>query len=81
MGEPVILVGQSLVDNIVEVLVVGEDDVTADIVQLSGALSATSLARAAAAVIAKYHYTYEAFVGNIGTSETTGLISGVDNQP
>lgn len=38
MGVPVILLGESLVDNIVEVLVMGEDDVATDIVELlSGA--------------------------------------------
>lgn len=33
--EPVVLLGQSLVETVIEVLVVGEDNVTADIVQLS----------------------------------------------
>ena len=35
MLEPVILLREGLVEAVVEVLVVGEDDVTADIVQLS----------------------------------------------
>jgi hypothetical protein len=35
---PVILLRESLVKAVVEVLVVGEDDVTADIVELSGGL-------------------------------------------
>jgi hypothetical protein len=34
VGEPVGLVGQGLVDAVVEVLVVGEDNVAADIVEL-----------------------------------------------
>lgn len=34
VGEPVILLGESLVDAVVEVLVVREDDVTTDIVEL-----------------------------------------------
>ena len=34
VGEPVILLGKSLVDAVVEVLVVREDDVTTDIVEL-----------------------------------------------
>lgn len=34
MGVPVIFVGESLVDAVVEVFVVGEDDVAADIVKL-----------------------------------------------
>lgn len=35
MGVPVIFFGQSLVDAVVEVLVVGENDVAADIVELA----------------------------------------------
>ena len=35
MREPVILLGESLVDAVVEVLVVGEDNVATDIVELS----------------------------------------------
>jgi hypothetical protein len=34
VGVPVVLLGESLVDAVIEVLVVGEDDVTTDIVQL-----------------------------------------------
>lgn len=34
MGEPVIVLGKGLVDAVVEVLVVGEDDVATDIVEL-----------------------------------------------
>lgn len=34
VGEPVIVLGKSLVDAVVEVLVVGEDDVATDIVEL-----------------------------------------------
>lgn len=36
MSEPVVLLGESLVDAVIEVLVVGEYDVAADIVQLVG---------------------------------------------
>jgi hypothetical protein len=32
---PVIILGESLIDAVVEVLVVGEDDVTTDVVELS----------------------------------------------
>ena len=35
VGEPVILLGQSLVEDIVEVLVVGEDDMATDVVELA----------------------------------------------
>jgi hypothetical protein len=34
VGEPVILLGEGLVEAVVEVLVVGEDDVATDIVEL-----------------------------------------------
>lgn len=34
MGEPVVFVGKGLIDTVVEVLVVGEDDMTSDIVEL-----------------------------------------------
>lgn len=34
MGVPVILLGQSLVEAVVEILVVGEDNMAADIVEL-----------------------------------------------
>lgn len=38
MGEPVLILGEGLVDAVVEVLVVGEDNVATDIVQLLIAL-------------------------------------------
>jgi len=34
VGVPVIVLGKSLVDAVVEVLVVGEDNMTADVVEL-----------------------------------------------
>ena len=47
MGVPVILLGESLVDAVVEVLVVGENNVAADIVKLRGkrALAVHGVAR------------------------------------
>jgi hypothetical protein len=36
MGIPIILLGQCLIDTIIEVLVVGEDNVATNIIQLSG---------------------------------------------
>ena len=39
VGEPVLILGEGLVDAVVEVLVVGEDNVATDIVQLSNALA------------------------------------------
>jgi hypothetical protein len=34
VGEPILILGESLVDAVVEVLVVGKDNVTTDIVEL-----------------------------------------------
>jgi hypothetical protein len=34
VGEPVVVVGECLVDAVVEVLVVGEDDMATDVVEL-----------------------------------------------
>jgi hypothetical protein len=39
VGEPVLILGEGLVDAVVEVLVVGEDNVAADIVQLPNSQS------------------------------------------
>ena len=36
MGEPVVVVGESLVDAVVKVLVVGKDDMATDVVELGG---------------------------------------------
>lgn len=49
MGVPILLLGQSLVDAIIEVLVVGEDDMATDVVELAGGrVSAGSAAGRAA---------------------------------
>ena len=53
MVKPVGLVGQSLVDAVVEVLVVGEDDVTADIVELNGRQSRLFFAAVGEAALTK----------------------------
>ena len=42
MREPVTLVGESLVDAVVEVLVVREDDMAADVVELGWSVSVSS---------------------------------------
>jgi len=36
VGEPVVIVGEGLVDAVVEVLVVGEDDMATNVVELGG---------------------------------------------
>jgi hypothetical protein len=74
MAVPVVVLGESLVDAVVEVLVVGEDDVATDIVELR---SVSSESRHSIAV----DYTYEAFRGDIGGSKTTGGLVAVDNHP
>jgi hypothetical protein len=43
VGVPIGLVGESLVDAVVKVLVMGEDNMAADIVELSMAVSAAQL--------------------------------------
>lgn len=73
---PVIFLGKGLIKAVVKVLVVGEDDVPADIVELCmGLASAGGLPDVAR------QGTYEALWGDIGGGKTTGLLIGVDNQP
>lgn len=76
MAEPVIVVGEGLVDAVIEVLVVGEDNVTADIVELW---------EAGLAMFFRFRClqgsTYETFGGHIGGSQTTGSLVAVNDQP
>jgi hypothetical protein len=76
VGVPIGLVGESLVDAVVEVLVVGEDNVAADIVELSMAVSAAQLGMRLVCC-----GTHEALRSNIGRGKTTGNLVGIDNQP
>ena len=71
---PVGLVGESLVDAVVEVLVVGEDDVAADIVELEGLLGEVY-------VLEDVSFTYEAFGGDICAGKTAGGLVAVDDHP
>lgn len=77
VAEPVIVVGESLVDAVIEVLVVGEDNVTTDIVELwfriSNVLPFFGVSR--------IRSTYETFGGHIGGSQTTGGLVAVNDQP
>lgn len=75
--EPVILLGQSLVEAVIKVFVVGEDNVTADIVQLSFALLAWVLFSNQPENL----LTYEALGSDICSRETTSLFARVHNQP
>jgi hypothetical protein len=73
VGEPVVVVGQSLVDAVVEVLVVGEDDVAADVVELVASVRGERQL--------DFGCTHEALRGGVGRGQTTGGLVGVDDQP
>lgn len=77
MGEPVVLLGEGFVDAVIEVLVVGEDDMATDIVQLVESRSACSFDRRCRGM----WRTYEALGRGVGAGKTAGLIGRVDNQP
>ena len=72
MGEPVVVVGQSLVDAVVEVFVVGEDNMAADVVELR--LSDTGDSPLA-------EITHEALRGGVSGRQTAGRLIGVNNEP
>jgi ABC-type hemin transport system substrate-binding protein len=74
---PVIFLGQGLVNAVVEVLVVGEDDVAANIVELVGSRSA----QAATIEQQRRLSTYETLGSNVSAGKTTGLIGRVDDEP
>jgi hypothetical protein len=76
VGVPIGLVGESLVDAVIEVLVMGEDNVAANIVELSMAVSAAQLDMRVVCC-----GTHEALRSNIGRGKSTGNLVGVDNQP
>ena len=77
MGEPVVILGESLVEAVVEVLVVGEDDVTANVVQLErGNVSGGQFAPEES-----QRATYEALGSDVGAGKTASLVGRVDNQP
>jgi hypothetical protein len=71
VGIPVGFVWQCLVDAVVEVLVVGENDMATDIVKLDIVSFWKSLK--------KHRVTYEAFWGDIGGGKSTRGLVGVDN--
>lgn len=75
MSVPVIVLGESLVDAVVEVLVMGEDNVATDIVQLEESSGQLLFYRSLAAT------TYETLGGGVSAGKTTSLVRRVDNQP
>lgn len=75
MGVPVRLLGESLIDAVVEVLVVGEDNVAADIVKLRGGVLGAGVA------MREDRETYEAFRCDISAGKTTGSLVAVDDHP
>ena len=77
MGVPVVIMGKGLVNAVVEVLVVGEDDMAADIVQLRGAALASMREKPREEAAE----TYETLRSHVSASKTTGLGVGVDNEP
>lgn len=76
VAEPVIVVGEGLVDAVIEVFVVGEDNVTTDIVELWAAGLATFFR-----FRCLQGSTYETFGSHIGGSQTTGSLVAVNDQP
>lgn len=75
MGVPVVLLGEGLVDAVVEVLVVGEDDMATDVVELAGFASVGGKTRGGR------RETHEAFGGDISGSQATRSLVGVNNHP
>ena len=78
VGVPVLLLGQGLVNAVVEVLVVGEDNVATNIVQLQ---NRPSLDLVLSSCWGKGQSTYETFGSDICGGETTSLLAGVNDQP
>jgi len=74
MGVPIRLIWKCLIDAVVKVLVVGEDNVTTDIVELPEK-SVNAVGKV------DQDSTYETFGGNVGRSKTTWNLIGVDDEP
>lgn len=73
MGVPIIFVGKGLVDTVVEVFVVGEDNVAADVVELTGVNNNVGAVGGWA--------TYETFRRHVGGGQSTRRLIGIHNQP
>lgn len=73
MCVPILRLWQSLVNAVIEIFVVGEDNVAADIVELGSILAIISTIRS--------HHTYKAFWGDICGGKTTRCLVGVNDHP
>ena len=83
MGVPVVLLGEGLVDAVVEVLVVREDDMAADVVELDWG-GPSWLARGCQQRREETQgaeETHEAFRSNVCAGKTTSLVGGVNDHP
>ena len=83
MRVPILLVRQSFVDAIVEIAIVREDDMTADVVELesqSNAAPSRSVERSEE-VWVELPDTYEAFGSDVGRCKTTWRLVGVNDEP
>lgn len=80
MDVPVIVLGEGLVQAVVEVLVVGEDDMATDVVQLKRD-SNCQRNDLNARLQNSESETYETLRSDISAGKTTGLVRRVDNQP
>jgi hypothetical protein len=72
VGVPVLVFGESLVDAVVEVLVVGEDDVPPNIVELSMSVCGGPMAGVS---------THKALWGHISRGQTTRCLVRVYDEP
>lgn len=75
---PVVWPGQRLVEAVIKVFVVGEDDMTADIVKLK---RSESLSAHWCVGLQVGGTTYEAFGSDVGRGETAGSRVGINNEP
>lgn len=76
MSVPVGFVWEGLVQTVVEVFVVGEDNVAADVVELRIALMAV--------IVGLYRLTgatYEPFRGHVGRGKTSWFLIGIHDHP
>lgn len=79
VGVPIVILGESLVNAVVEVFVVGENNVATDVVQLPRMSVHVSIL--VGVVNRRPRSTYEALRGHVGGGKATGCLVGVNDQP